>query len=134
MKKYLSLFVSAVVMLLTIASCVNSNQAIIQAQAMAANRSCPMEVGNGLTLTKVEFSGLYVVYNYKGEGLCFNQENVTPEMKVQIIQTLQTQAQNDANTKKFIEALKKEHVGIIYHYYNGSGMIMDVVIEARDLL
>lgn len=133
MKKSILLFATAISFLFAATSCVNSNQTIIQAQAMVANRSCPMEVGNGLTLTKVDFPGRYVVYYYKGEGMYFSQENVTQEMKAQIVQTMQTQAQNDANTKKFIEALKKENVGIIYHYYNGSGMIMDVVIEARDL-
>lgn len=73
-----------------------------------------------------------MVYYYKGEGMCFSQETVTPEMKAAIVQALQVKAQNDENTKKFIDALKKEHIGIIYHYYNGSDSVMDVVIEARN--
>ena len=62
MKKIILLFVTAISFLFAATSCVNSNQAIIQAQAMVANRSCPMEVGNGLILTKVDFPGRYVVY------------------------------------------------------------------------
>jgi hypothetical protein len=132
MKKCFLLFVAAIAILFSVTSCSNGSQTIIQAQAIAANRSCPMEIGNGLTLTKVSYEGRYVVYSYKGEGLYFSQENVTPEMKAQIAQSLQIQAQSDPNTKKFIEALKKENVGLIYHYYN-SDSVMDVVVEARDL-
>lgn len=132
MKKNLTLLVAVIAVLFSATSCGNGSKAIIQAQAIAANSMCPMEMGGGLTLMKVEYEGLYVVYSYKGEGMCFSQENVTPEMKNKIVQSLQTQAQSDATTKRFIDALKKEKVGIIYHYYDVSGSVMDVVVEARD--
>lgn len=134
MKKFVAVFLSAIVICFSVASCVNSPKAIIQAEATAANLQCPKDMGKGLTLTKVEFEGLYVVNYIKGSDdlYSFSQDLVTDEMKNQIVQTLQLQAQSQPSVKKFIEALKKENVGIIYHY-NTSNSVMDVVVEARDL-
>lgn len=133
MKRYIVVLMAAIAICFSVTSCGNGSRTFIQAQATATNLKCPQDVGNGLTLVSVEFGGLYLVYSYKGEGMYFSQNNVTPEMKNQIIQALQTQAQSDLSTKKLIEALKKENVGIIYHYFNSSDMVMDVVIEAREL-
>lgn len=134
MKKTLLLFLSVIVVCISIASCVNSPQAIIQAEATAANLQCPQDMGNGMTLTKVEFEGLYVVNYIKGSDdiYSFSQELVTDEMKNQIVQALKQQAQSQPQVKKYIEAMKKENVGIIYHY-STSNSVMDVVIESRDL-
>lgn len=133
MKRFIVVLMAAIAICFSVTSCGNGSRAFIQAQATATNLKCPQDVGNGLTLVSVEFGGLYLVYSYKGEGMYFSQNNVTPEMKNQIIQALQAQAQSDSSTKKLIEALKKENVGIIYHYFNSSDMVMDVVIEAREL-
>lgn len=134
MKKTLTLFISAIVLCFSIASCVDSSQAIIQAEATAANLQCPRDMGSGMTLTKVDYEGLYVVnYIMGSDDLCFfSQDLVTDEMKSKMVQSLQLQAQTQPSVKKFLEALKKEGVGIIYHYTT-SNSAMDVVIEAKDL-
>ena len=134
MKKKAFLLLSAIVFCLSIASCVNSSHAIIQAEATAANLQCPQDMGNGMTLIKVEFEEHYVVNYIKGSDdiYSFGQDLVTDEMKNQIVQALRLKAQSQPSVKKFIEALKKENVGIIYHYYT-SESVMDVVVEARDL-
>lgn len=133
MKKSITLFTIVIVFCLSIASC-DRSQAIIQAEVTASNLQCPQDLGDGLSLTKVEYEGRYVVHYYKGSDdiYSFSQDLVTDEMKSQIIQTLELQAQLQPSVKKYIEALKKENVGIIYHY-NTSKSVMDVVIEARDL-
>ena len=134
MKKYFIKFLTAIVLCISIASCVNSPKSIIQASVNTDNRQCPQHIGNGLTLTKVEFDGFYVIYNYEDtDGSYMNQDNVTPEMKNNIVQTLRTQAQIDSSISNFLEALRKESVGIIFHYYTSSGNVMDVVIEANEL-
>lgn len=135
MKKCLLLLVATIVLFFTVTSCVsNSPRAIIQAEVAGANRICPQNMGGGLTLINLEFPGRYVVYNFKGtEDMIFMQDKVTPEMKNNIIETLRSQAQYDKSVERFISALKKEGIGIIYHYYNGQSSVMDVVIEARDL-
>lgn len=133
MKKHFCLILIAIFTCITFTSCVNGSKAIIQAEATAANLRCPMDMGAGLTLVKVEFEGIYVTYYVKGtDEMYFSKELITPEMKNQIVQAMQVQAQSDSSAKKFLAALKKENVGIIYHYFNESG-VMDVVIESRDL-
>lgn len=133
MKKYLILFMAVIALVFATSSCGNNPQTIIRMQTIAENRSCPQDLGGGLTLVNVEFEGLYMIYNIKGEGLYFSQKNATPEMKDQIVQTLQTNAQIDAATKKLLTALIDAKVGIIYHYYGDADSVMDVVIEAEDL-
>lgn len=54
-------------------------------------------------------------------------------MKDQLINALQLKAQIEPGFKKFIDTMKEENIGIIYHYYNSLDMTMDVVIEASDL-
>ena len=132
MKKNI-LVIAAVCLLLSVSSC-NNPQVIIQSQVTAINRTCPIEFGNGLTLASVENDGRYIVYNFKGpDGMYFNQTNVTDEMKNQIVQTLNMQAQSDKETDKLLSALKESGVGIIYHYYGDSESVMDVIIESSDL-
>ena len=133
MKKYLVFLLVTLVVCFSVTSCVNNTQTI-QAEANAANRQCPQDLGNGLTLTKVDFEGRYVVYYIKGtEDMSFCQDDATPEMKYQIVRTLQIQAQNNESMKKFIEALKKENIGVLYHYYTSSDQVMNIVVEAEDL-
>lgn len=128
------LWIITIIVGLSVSSCGNGTKVVIQAEVSATNLRCPMDMGNGLTLTKVEFEGLYIVYYIKGtDEMYFSQDNVTPEMKEQLVQSLLMKSESDASAKKFMEALKKENVGIIYHYLNSSNMVMDVVIEAREL-
>ena len=134
MKKNLVLVVLSIVACTLFFSCAKSPREIIQAEVSAANRSCPQPIVGGLTLTKIDFDGNYVVYSCEGtDEMYFSQDFVTPEIKEQLLQTLQARVQSDASAEKFIEALKEENVGIIYHYYNSLDMMMDVTIEASDL-
>lgn len=133
MKKYVFLFLTAIALCLSVASCSNNPKALIQAETTAANLQCPQDIGNGLTMTKVEYTGLYIVYYFKGsDGMYFSQDNVTAEVKNQIVQTLRLQAENDASIKNLLSALKKAGVGMIYHYYV-SDSFMDIVIDANEL-
>ena len=123
----------AALCLVTFSSC-NSTETIIQRETKAANLQCPMSIGAGLTMTSVEYEGRYVMYNYKGDesSYSFNQTLVTNEIKNGIIEELRLRASNDKNMQKFINALKTQHVGIIYHYYTSSSS-MDVIIEPEEL-
>lgn len=133
MKKIAILLISAFIVCITVTSCVNDSRSIILAEVTAANLQCPIDMGSGLTMTKVDFPGLYVEYIIKGtEDMIFSQDAVTPEVKKHLAESLKLEAQSDGKKKKFIDALKKENVGIIFHYFNSSGS-MDVIVEASDL-
>ena len=81
MKKYVILFVTAIAFCFSVASCGSGPEAIIKLQVKAANLTCPQDIGNGMTMQSVEYTGLYVVYYIKGsDDMVFSQENVTPEM------------------------------------------------------
>lgn len=115
-------------------TCTKDAQSAIQSELSACNLRCPMDMGNNLTLTKVELKGQYVVYDIMGtEEMFFSQDFVTSEMKNQLVQTLQIKAQNDPSVEKFIAELKKENIGVIYHYFNSLDMSMDVIIESSEL-
>ena len=104
---------------------------------MKANAKCPMEAGNGLTLSKVSNEGFYIIYCLKGkEGVhYFNQSMVTDELRQQTIEALKLNMKAEVQFAKFVDALKSEGIGIIYHYYvpGENGSSMDVVIESSQL-
>jgi len=114
-------------------SCTTS-EVIIEAEVQAAHRQCPQDLGNGLTLTKVENDTRYVIYYYKGDETLysFSQSMVTDAQKEQIISTLQAQAATMPAVKKFLKALQDSNKGLIYHYFTSSTS-MDIVVEAREL-
>lgn len=128
MKKLLLFF--AVVALLT--SCNSATEATIEASVFVANQKCPMSLGNGLTLTKVENDSNYIMYYYEGDSDLYEFSNdlVTEDMKDGIVYELLSQAKRDAATLQLIDALTQLHKGIIYHYYTSEGSVMDVVIES----
>ena len=135
MKKFLFLFLWAALSLATVTSC-NVTDAIIQATVQAGNASCPMDMGNGMTMTKIDYSGPYVTYDYECDQDMYSlsQDMVTPELKQGVISALRTNASKDVSVKKFLDALKKNGTGIIYHYYvPGSTSTMDVIIESPEL-
>ena len=123
----------AAVLMVVLTSC-DSTEAFIQAEVTAANRLCPMPVGNGLTLISAEYTGLYVRYDYKGDDSMhyFSQDLVDDAAKDEIVNELRANAARDKNVDKFIKALKKKHVGIIYHYFTDSSA-MDIVVSSNDL-
>ena len=130
MRKFLFFFLAAALSLATVTSC-NVTDAFIQAIVKAGNAECPLDMGNGMTMTKIDYSGSYVTYIYECDENMYSpsQENATPELKQELISALHTSASKDASLKKFLEALKKNGTGIIYHYYApGSPSTMDVII------
>ena len=98
------------------------------------NQQYPQEIGSGLTITEVEYSGNYVTYFYQGDDTMyqFSQDLVTQELKQQLISALQQQAMTDTNVNEFMQTLRDAQVGIIYHYFTSSS-VMDVVIEYSEL-
>lgn len=74
MEKIVSFFI-AIAICISITSCTKTPQEIIQKEVTAANNNCPLNIGNGLTLTKVELDGLYVVYQCQGsDEMFFSQD------------------------------------------------------------
>lgn len=114
-------------------SCSNP-ELIIEAEVQAANIRCPQDMGNGLTLTRVENDARYIIYYYKGDDMIysFSQDLVTDAQKEQIINTLQTQANSIPDVKKFIKALKEADKGITYHYFTSSSS-MDIIVKPNEL-
>lgn len=136
MKNFFLAAVVAVVSMMSVTSC-DLSEAVIQANVMKNNAACPMEMGNGLTLTHVEYAGMYVEYSIKfPEGTVLTEDKeLINESKKQIISSLQVQASMDKDTRKFIDALKKSGVGVIYHYYvPGSDTALDIVIHSHEIL
>lgn len=130
--KKLFLFLLASIALFS--SC-NSSEIIVEQQAILANKQCPMSLGSGLTLTKVENNSNYFIYYYEGDSnlYSYSQNAATEELKNQVAAQILSQAGTDAASLKFINALIELNKGIIYHYYTSSGTAMDVVIEADRL-
>lgn len=115
-------------------SACDSSEMIIQKEVAGAKLQCPMDMGSGLKMVDVEYSGLYVTYSIKGDesSYTFSQEMVTDAMKEQLVKGLWSKAASDANVAQFMNALKNKHVGIIYHYFTGSS-VMDVIVEPSRL-
>ena len=135
MKKFLLFFLVASLSLATVTSC-NVTDAFIQATVEAGNASCPMDMGNGMTMTRINYSGPYVTYFYEcDENMYFpSRDKATPELKQELISSLRTRASTDPSVKQFLDALKKNGTGIIYHYYApGSPSTMDIIIESPEL-
>lgn len=110
-----------------------SETKLISAVALM-NQQYPQEIGSGLTITEVEYSGNYVTYFCQGDDTMyqFSQDLVTQELKQQLISALQQQAMMDTNVNEFMQTLRDAQVGIIYHYFTSSSA-MDVVIEYTEL-
>lgn len=119
--------------LIVMTSCTTS-EVIIEAEVQAAQRQCPQDLGNGLTLTKVENDARYVIYYYNADETLysFSQSMVTDAQKEQIISTLQAQAATRSEVQRFVKALQDANKGLIYHYFTSSTN-MDIVVEAREL-
>ena len=120
--------------MVSVSSC-DSADIVLTTYVAAGNTQCPMDCGGGLTLEKIEYArGAYVTYTYKGNSSIhtFDQSLVTDEMKTQIVNELNNQAMWNKEIKKFINAMKKKHVGLIYHYYTDNSH-MDVIIKPNEL-
>lgn len=129
MKKLLLFF--AIVALLT--SCNSVTEAYLEADVSASNKQCPMSMGNGLTMTKIEKDSNYVIYYVEGDSdlYQFSNDLVTENMKDEMVYEMLSNAKKDASVKKFVDALIKLHIGVVYHYYTSSGSMMDVVLESE---
>lgn len=129
MKKLLLFF--AIVALLT--SCNSVTEAYLEADVSASNKQCPMSMGNGLTMTKIEKDSNYVIYYVEGDSdlYQFSNDLVTEDLKNHMVSETLSNAKKDASVKKFVDALIKLHIGVVYHYYTSSGSMMDVVLESE---
>ncbi|MCQ2316725.1 MAG: hypothetical protein MJZ85_08620 [Bacteroidales bacterium] len=129
MKKLLLFF--AIVALLT--SCNSVTEAYLEADVSASNKQCPMSMGNGLTMTKIEKDSNYVIYHVEGDSdlYQFSNDLVTEDLKNHMVSETLSNAKNNASVKKFVDALIKLHIGVVYHYYTSSGSTMDVVLESE---
>lgn len=132
MKK--SIIMTAIAAVCIILTSCNPAETIINANVKVANAQCPIDLGSGLKITSLEYTGLYVIYNVQGDDTMysFSQANATEEIKEQLIASLQSQAMIDDGVRKFIKALREKGVGVIYHYFTSS-TVMDVVIESYEL-
>ena len=98
------------------------------------NQQYPQEIGSGLTITEVEYTGNYVTYYCQGDDEMYNfsQDLVTTALKEEMIGTLRLQALTNSDMEEFMQTLRDAQVGIIYHYFTSSS-VMDVVIEYSEL-
>lgn len=145
MKKHVFLFLTALILCFLNTSYSSAKTIIkgqipkirdlsIQEYTNDYNLRCPIKISNELTLTKVEYTtGLYVVYYIEGiEGMHFSQDNVTAEMKNNIVQDLRINSEYDFSIAELLSDMKECGVGFIYHYYT-SDSFMEIVIKADEL-
>jgi len=108
---------------------------LLEADIRKSNRQCPMNAGSGITITSIEMSGKYVVYNAQCDesivsidALGENRLNV----KQSIIETLR--AESGLAENAFINLLKKSNTGLIYKYEGStSGKVCSIKINASEL-
>lgn len=110
-----------------------SETKLISAVALI-NQQYPQEIGSGLTITEVEYTGNYVTYYCQGDDEMYNfsQDLVTTALRDEMIGTLRLQAMTNSDVEEFMQTLRDAQVGIIYHYFTSSSA-MDVVIEYTEL-
>ncbi len=117
-----------------ITSCA-SPETIIENYVKQQNELCPIDMGEGLTCTGVvnmcpqmKYVKLYI------EGDCHFTEEIVTNKKESLHKLLQSASKYD--NIQFGKALIDAGVGLIFHYYNITGLpkdSMNVIIEAADL-
>lgn len=124
-----------IVLCMMLISC-NNPETLIRTGIAVANQQCPMDLGEGLSITKIEFTGLYVTYFVKGDyRYYFTQDkDVVESAKSVLITNLRQQELVNKDMKTLLENLRKAKAGIIYHYYSDvDSSVMDVVVEHNEL-
>lgn len=136
MMKRLFLALMAALSILCVSSC-NLSEKIIEVTVDQAQASCPMDLGNGLTITGVQYAGGYVTYVYQCEEDSFDYDPImdqNDEMKEAVVEELRGQAEADKSVKAFVEALRKSETGLIYQYnIPGADAPAEIQVEYDEL-
>jgi hypothetical protein len=136
MMKRLFLALVAALSILCVSSC-NLSEKIIEVTVEQAQASCPMDLGNGLTITGVRYADGYVTYVYQCEEDSFDYDLIMDQndkMKEAVVEELRGQAEADKSVKAFLEALKKSGTGLIYQYnIPGADAPAEIQVESVEL-
>ena len=118
MLKKLFLALAAALPILCVSSC-DLSEKIIEISVNQAKASCPMDLGDGLSMVDVQYADGYVTYVYQCDEDSYSYDLImdqNDEMKEAVVEELRGQAEKDKSIKAFLEALKKSGTGLIYQY------------------
>lgn len=125
--------------LFVLTSCIEKGaRKLLEITVTETNSSCPMEIEEGMTMTKVFLEGENVVYQYEitqkeGEDLYaeFFAGETFQETKESILSELKA---DDKDLQAFVTLCVKSGVGIIYKYSEpATGRQLDIPISAEEL-
>lgn len=130
-------FISAVMGALVLASCSSGSK--VEIAVGAASADCPMDLGEGLTITDIDTEGNNVVYNCvvdesDGETSVadFDDPIVRSAMKEAMMEFLLDDS--DPDMKEFIDLVKDANYNIVYRFVGShSNAKVDVVVYAHEL-
>lgn len=127
------LFIALVLSFMCISGFAQDARTLIKNEVSATNMYCPMTIGQGLSMTKVELTDDNVVYYYQGDDnlYSFSQEMAGPA-KASAIEALHLQEKSMPAMTEFLKNLRAAKIGIIYRYETSSTS-MDVVIPYDEL-
>ena len=136
MMKRLFLALAAALPILCVSSC-DLSEKIIEISVKQAKASCPMDLGDGLTMADVQYADGYVTYVYQCDEDSYSYDLImdqNDEMKEAVVEELQGQAEKDKSIKAFLEALKKSGTGLIYRYnIPGADAPAEIQVESDEL-
>lgn len=132
--KSLILVLAVVVAGMTFSSCgskTSKTDSMLNIALEQINKQLPTDLGDGLTMDKVELTPEYVVYNYTYD------ESEIPELagdKEVMRAELKKQLEAGKDVRAFCEAVKETGRGIKYHYVGQpSGKEVDITFENDEL-
>ena len=136
MTKRLLLALVATLSLLSVSSC-DLSEKIIELGVQQAKATCPKDIGDGLTMADVQYSGGYVTYVYQCDAYMYDYDTMMvykEESKESILEELMGQAEIDKDVEAFLSALRKSQIGLIYQYYVSSNDTpVEIQIEYDEL-
>lgn len=110
--------------------------AIIRNKLATENNRLPMELDQGLTMTKVSYENDNIIFNIEVDETLYDIKLITSsesEIKKSIISEF-TQSQNDLAVQNELKLLTSSGVGYIYRYYgNKSHKGIDIVFSPKEL-
>lgn len=125
--------------LFVLTSCIEQGaRKLLEVAVTEGNSSCPMEIEEGMTMTKMFLEGENVIYLYEitqeeGEDLYaeFFAGETFQETKESILSELKT---GDKDVQAFVTLCVKSGVGIIYKYSEpATGRQLDIPISTEEL-
>lgn len=136
MKK--SIFKSLLVVLLFTLTACNPSATKLQIAIKAANLECPMDAGNGTTVTEIFIEDNNIIYKTlleENETVAvenFDNEFVKSIMQASLVEYLNNQ--NNTEEKEFLKLVKEANYNIVYRYIgNSSNYQVDIVISPDEL-